>query len=163
MANPFAFAIDYDRSIAQDQREIAHYDSDALKRLTPMMPRLQEVCEANGYPLSACDLYAWITSIPEQRAEVMAIVGLTEADMTDWTVLHEWIPDPARKPTVDTSSWAWADVLAARDRGQAIEARFGRDAFPLEPEERRVKLLARAKANLARHKRHQAKFPGKKR
>jgi len=155
--NAFAFRIDYAKAIADDERQIAHLGSPAMVALAPMTRRLVELVPDSRVEM--WDIFSWLTMVPDQRARVMACLGLTEDDACAWSVHRDWYaPDPARPPLVDVSGWDIADVRAAVARGKEVEARFNSDAFPLYSEERRVELFRLARASLARHRRNQKKY-----
>jgi hypothetical protein len=144
----FAYKIDYDKAIAEDEMEIARLTDPRLVAVTAeLLPH--EHALGHG----AVEVFAFVVGSPERRAIRAAIFKLTDADLCAvamWYDILDAIDDP-----MFVAGSSFATTAAALDRGKALAARLDGFHFMTEPERR--KALSKARASLARHKRNREK------
>ena len=137
--------IDYVKAIAEDRARVALYDGALLRGICMSLTEEERSWVAgNGlYTVSA-----WVVRYPDRRIERAALTGVTLEEHVCAALVNESDP-PDLNSQPEPENWY--------RRGRDCEKRF---AFVAEivTEERRRKLLSKAKTDLARHTRNQVKY-----
>jgi len=147
----WSYRIDYDKEIALDQARIALYESDVVRSIAATMTLTERVHLSDG-ETTANEWLWWEPELVELRAKLLDI---SNDDLTVLAVLRycaEGNPEPLIQRYAQRYQGHWGN---ARLLAQPIEERL--QAIPVLTEERRLLALRKAKQDLARHKRRQAK------
>jgi hypothetical protein len=141
--SPFGYKIDYDKAIAEDQRQIDLYDSELVRAISAALTEEEVGWMRQGYHVSA---FTFLLGAHDTLNEArLAILGVSLDDLgralfsADIGSQYEVRPQTREE-------WAAADALRAR-----------LEAIPVLEEAHRVKHLKHAKTALSRHRRNQAK------
>lgn len=142
--SPWGYAIDYDKEIVEDERRVAMYDSEMAKAIAASLTP-----EETAY--RSLTWWDWLFYKPESVSVRSAIVGVHDEELpgliliNDLGSLPEWMVqiEDKRKP---------GDAARAREIAKRL------DAIEILSEELRVKLLHKAKTDLARHRRNKEKY-----
>lgn len=161
MGNPWAHKIDYDRSIADDEREIAALsDPVAIAVSADLTPEEQSAYFGGGFHWDVADFVLSAWGNPEHAERRLAMLGLSRQDIADY-VFHA-VNDPhsrnALAPLMEGYDYAAAVTRGAGARGREIAKRFDGFHWYITTPAKRAERIKKAKASLARHKRNQAKF-----
>lgn len=161
MGSPFAFKIDYAASIAQDEALIALYSSPVAIAIAAEYCAEDEV-RALAHGGGLCDGPWFLFGDPARLRARMAAAGLSVEDVA--TYAHRGDGFATGDAEIDARVAALRGLTGrpAWDAEKAGDEMWVRiSELPVGPEERRVRLLRKAKASLARHKRNAAKYGGK--
>ena len=138
---PFGYKIDYDKSIADDEREIALYESTAVKIFSATLNE-QEIEWVTRSPTTA--FFIMMHSTHKQDVRLQAL-GITLRDLACAAFYED------HTPSIPLSTGPIGGGPDFRN-GQAASAIL--DAVPILTSETRKSWLKKAKARLARHKRN---------
>lgn len=161
MGNPWAHKIDYDRSIADDEREIAALsDPVAIAVSADLTPEEQSAYFGGGFHWDVADFVLSAWGNPEHAERRLAMLGLSRQDIVDYvhTVESDPISRAEKAPILEGYDFADAVTRGAYARGREIAKRLDGFHWYITTPEKRAERIKKAKANLARHKRNQAKF-----
>lgn len=147
MSNPWAFKIDYDKSIAEDERVIDAYGSVAAAAASMSLTQDELIWldESGAY-----DAVGFLFAYEDTFAARLTMLGVTEAEAFDLATFRE----------VEDIPWVFVwlgDYMTPGCylRGKAIDKRL--ELIPVVPEARRLDILKRARAALSRHRRNKAR------
>jgi hypothetical protein len=144
----WGFKIDYARDIREDEAHIAHLTNPMCILISrELLPEAQaQYPEYTGW----C-VYEILVREPKTMEARAARFDLTLGCIRAWALFLD-----------EDLVWSKLGDLQKGDyaRGEALEARLGRNAFEVLSEQDRRQALAKARASLARHKRNQEKYEG---
>lgn len=149
-ARKWGYSIDYDKEIANDEREISYLSSEACRAFAAVV----EAKHVEGYPyagqMQTADVLFYAPELHEAlgltKDEVRAFFVALEADDDKIPTLYG-----ARQP----GDWRVGDKVADRIGPDGLEP-LHRWYVPRETA--RVDALKKAKARLSRHKRNKEKY-----
>lgn len=158
MRSPWAFKIDYDRSIAEDEREIAALSNPvAIAVSADLTPEEQEACFGGGFQWDLAHFVLRVWGDREHADRRLAMLGLSRQDLADY--VYDTVSDmedfaPLMEGYDVHAMWE----RGAHARGREIAKRFEGLHWYIMPPEKRADCVKKAKASLARHRRNQAKY-----
>jgi hypothetical protein len=152
MGNAFAYKIDYDASIAEDEKQIAALTNPVLVAAARFVDAaIARFPDSTSAQWSVLDLVIFDA---EGQAERAAVFGLTLDDVRAWRV---WMEGSGHN-FGDFGATLGPEQPGDVRRGIAVADRW--DGFYLCTEAERVAALKVHKTRLARHRRNKAKFGG---
>lgn len=141
----WGYAIDYDKEIAVDEKQVAQL-TDSLTVLASQELLPQAMKAYPGSVVSQWNIYQLLAYPAEGRRERAARFGLSMDDLRALSVYE------------NDDTFGEAPEPGDYRRGEAIGKQWA--DFPVYTEEQRVKALRGARAALARHRRNKAKHAG---
>ena len=161
----WGYAIDYDKEIAEDERELALVDGPVARAVSASLDDVELGHLRAGYVYDRC---MWLWYKPQLLAERAAVLGLSEDDLAA-LALH--VEDEYASQTEKAPDWVAAYAARIHDRWSSPEARAAWAAAwrrgqairetlsePALAEDRRKAYASKVKAQLARHRRNKIKY-----
>lgn len=145
-ANPWSHKIDYTKAIAEDEREIALYESPGVRCFSETLTIVETVRhEQSVY----CNAYHLLVCSNSYRVDRLRALGLTEVDLACAAFYNgdDYPLDLGCRCVSGGSDFR---------RGKEVSDKLSE--IPVLTEKTRKRLLKLSKASLARHKRNQAKY-----
>ena len=148
-SNPWSHKIDYAKAIAEDEREIALYDSPAVKTIAASLDADELRWLKEGVCPQDNPYWLLLNGSDEKRTERLTVFGLTEVDLA-CAAFYNGDSFPVE--------------IACRCVSGGPDFRRGREVvellkdIPVLTEQNRLRFLKQSKASLARHKRNQIKY-----
>lgn len=164
----FGYKIDYDKEIAEDEKNIAHYDSPIMRAISQSLTREEEASIKSGQRFEA-DIWLWYSErlLPERarilglsQEDVEILASQMAEDWPDWVEKNPWVAalaeegEGARRAEGPTYHAASGSFRSPRVR----EILGPLENMDVLTEDHRVALLKKAKTSLSRHKRNKEKF-----
>ena len=137
--------IDYAKAIAEDRAQVALYDGALMRAISASLTTEEQAwVSQNGY----YGVSGWVVRYPALRADRAAVTGVALEEHVCAALVEESDP-PDLKSDPEPEGWY--------RRGRACQDRF-KHVGEIVTEEKRRKLLSKARTDLARHLRNQAKW-----
>lgn len=145
----FVYKIDYDASIAADEKALASVTDPRLIAAAPQFER--ELAEHPEWANYGFCVWTFCIIRPEARAERMALFELTEDDLRAMAHVRDYrdrvtVDDPSLTAEIQPGDW---------QRGRALWAKW--EEFHFMTERQRLAEVKLHKTRLARHRRNREK------